>query len=152
MSSITQPDEQTPETTFNQSAKFVRKGAIAGLAGGLAFGLIMAVTGMLPMVGMLIRQNNALVGFIVHMGISAIIGGGFGTIMAIHTVERPSRTLIIGVIYGFAWWILGALVLMPILLGASEMILVIDQLQIDSLFGHLVYGLILAVVINWLPD
>ncbi|MFJ6676063.1 hypothetical protein ACIQMJ_33600 [Actinosynnema sp. NPDC091369] len=50
-----------PMTTRSQSP--VRTGALAGLAGGLVFGLLMAGVGMLPVVGMLIGIENAVVGF-----------------------------------------------------------------------------------------
>ncbi|MBI5714915.1 MAG: hypothetical protein HZC38_16065 [Chloroflexi bacterium] len=42
----------------------VKAGAVAGLAGGVVFGMMMAMMGMLPMVGMLIRQDSAIVGLV----------------------------------------------------------------------------------------
>jgi hypothetical protein len=94
----------------------MKQGAIAGLVGGLAFGVVMALIGMLPTVGMLIRQNNALVGLLIHMIISAIIGAGFGAVMSLLTTRNAGLTLVVGVFYGLFWWVIGALVLMPILL------------------------------------
>ena len=130
----------------------IRKGIIAGLVGGLAFGSVMAFVGMLPMVGMLIRQEDALVGFFVHMVISATIGAGFGGLMAINSEQRPIITILIGLAYGLFWWVFGALFLMPILLGMPDAIFVIGQMQIDSLIGHLVYGFVISIVINMLPS
>jgi hypothetical protein len=46
---------------------------VAGLAGGLLFGIMMYMGGMLPMVGMLVRQESTWVGFIVHMVISVSV-------------------------------------------------------------------------------
>jgi uncharacterized membrane protein YagU involved in acid resistance len=145
---------QTPESVdslFNRSKRLIRLGAFAGLMGGLAFGVVMVVSNMLPMVGMLIGQNDANIGFAVHIVISAIIGAGFGIVMAVNTAERPIITVLIGILYGFFWWILGGLILMPILLGMPGNVFVIGQMQIDSLIGHLMYGLTIGVVINWLP-
>ena len=145
---------QTPESVdnlFNRSKRLIRLGAFAGLMGGLAFGAVMVVSNMLPMVGMLIGQNDANIGFVVHIVISAIIGAGFGIVMAVNTAERPIITVLIGILYGFFWWILGGLILMPILLGMPGNVFVIGQMQIDSLIGHLMYGLTIGVVINWLP-
>ena len=75
MSTLTQ-DKPASASIGNRIAA----GAIAGLAGGLAFGIMMGMMGMLPMVGMLVRQENATVGFIVHMAISAFIGAIYGLI------------------------------------------------------------------------
>lgn len=44
-------------------SKGIRAGAIAGLGGGLVFGIMMGMMGMLPMVGMLVGAENAIVGF-----------------------------------------------------------------------------------------
>jgi len=86
------------------------------------------------------------------MVISAIVGAGFGRIMALYTEQRPFTTILIGLGYGIFWWMFGALFLMPILLGMAENIFVIGQMQIDSLVGHLVYGFVLSVVVNMLPS
>lgn len=150
--STTTPEAQTTGSMPNRSARLIRKGIIAGLAGGLAFGSIMAFVGMLPMVGMLIRQENAVVGFLVHMVISAIVGAGFGGVMALYTEQRPMVTIAIGLAYGLFWWVFGALFLMPILLGMSENIFVVGQMQIDSLIGHLIYGFVVSVAVNLLPS
>lgn len=48
-------------------------GALAGLAGGVVFGILMASWGMLSMVAMLAGQESAAAGFIVHMLIVFII-------------------------------------------------------------------------------
>jgi uncharacterized membrane protein YagU involved in acid resistance len=148
----TNNEEQTTENTLNRSTILIRKGIIAGLAGGLAFGSLMAFVGMLPMVGMLIRQENALVGFLLHMIISAIIGAGFGGVMALYTQQRPIVTILIGLGYGLFWWVFGALFLMPLLLGMPENIMVVGQMQIDSLIGHLIYGFVISIVVNMLPS
>ena len=53
------------------ASSLIIQGAIAGLVGGVVFGIMMAMMGMLPMVGMLIGVESAVVGFIVHLAISA---------------------------------------------------------------------------------
>ncbi len=118
-------------------------GAIAGLGGGLVFGILMGMMGMLPLVGMLIRIENAIVGFVVHMVISAFIGVTFGLTLGRFVTSWVSAT-ILGLLNGVIWWVLGALFLMPLLLGMNQMIFVIEQAQWMSLLGHLMYGLIAA--------
>ena len=58
--------------------KALSAGAVAGLGGGLVFGMMMGMMGMLPMVARLVQQDNALAGFGVHMLISAFIGAVYG--------------------------------------------------------------------------
>ena len=116
-------------------------GALAGLVGGVLFGIMMGVMGMLPMVAMLVGSQDGTVGFIVHLVISAIIGVGFGLAFG----ERAAtfgRGVVWGAVYGFVWWILGPLLIMPILLGMGPQLgTAFAPPTLMSLVGHLVYGL-----------
>jgi uncharacterized membrane protein YagU involved in acid resistance len=116
------------------SSKLVASGAIAGLAGGAVFGMMMAMMGMLPMVGMLVRQENAIIGFVVHMVISAFIGAVYGLVAGRFAQYDACdhRRMINGVIW-YAWRI----ILMPLMLGMSQMVFVIGQAQWLSLMGML---------------
>lgn len=49
-------------------------------------------------------------------------------------------------VYGIIWWVLGALILMPIMLGMGQMVFVIEGMQIESLIGHIIFGVILTAV------
>lgn len=122
-------------------------GAIAGLGGGLVFGMMMAIMGMLPMVAMLVGSESALAGFVVHMAISAGIGAIYGLVAS--RLPRTTTTgIVAGAINGVVWWILGALILMPLMLGMSEMVLRIGQPQWLSLLGHLAYGIVTGLLFN----
>lgn len=125
------------------------RGAIAGLAGGLVFGIMMAMMGMLPMVGMLVRQENAVIGFIVHMGISAFIGAVYAVVIS-RFRNDTSTAAVGGVVNGIVWWVLGALIMMPLMLGMTDMVFAIGQTQWMSLLGHIIYGLITAFVFMYL--
>jgi uncharacterized membrane protein YagU involved in acid resistance len=125
--------------------KLVTSGAIAGLAGGAVFGMLMGMMGMLPMVGMLVRQENAVVGFIVHLLISAFIGAVYG-LVAGRFPNNATTAIIGGIANGVVWWVLGALILMPLMLGMTQMVFVIGQAQWLSLMGHIIYGLVTAFV------
>lgn len=117
-----------------------------GIVGGIAFGVMMAAQGMLPMVGMLVGSESPVVGFIVHMLISSFIGATYGVIAA-RLPRSWAGALISGAVYGgIVWWVLGALIIMPLLLGMNEMVLQIGEMQISSLIGHLVFGVIMGVV------
>ena len=127
------------------SSKMAIAGAIAGLVGGVFFGILMGTMGMLPMVGMLVRQENALVGFVVHMVISAFIGAVYGLVAGRFALTW-TNAVIGGIVNGVVWWLLGALTLMPLFLGMTQMVFVIGQAQWMSLVGHLIYGVITALV------
>jgi len=121
----------------------------AGLAGGLVFGLMMAMMGMLPMIAMLIGQESPLVGFILHMVISAFFGAVYGLVAA-RFFSGYGPNLIAGALYGVLVWIGGALVMMPLLLGMNEMVLSVGQAQWMSLLGHLIFGVITGIVFAYL--
>ncbi len=129
----------------NSQARPLSAGLIGGLGGGLVFGMMMGMMGMLPMVAALVGSSSAVLGFVVHMGISTFIGATFGL-----AVQRlPARRgvyLAAGVLNGLVWWVLGALVLMPLALGMPEMVLTLGPTQGMSLVGHLIFGLVAALL------
>lgn len=88
--------------TLVSPVKLATSGAIAGLSGGAVFGMLMGMMGMLPMVGMLVRQENAVIGFIVHMAISAFIGTIYGLIAGRFAINATTA-LIGGMINGLVW-------------------------------------------------
>jgi uncharacterized membrane protein YagU involved in acid resistance len=126
-------------------ASSILAGGIAGLGGGVVFGMLMAMMGMLPMVAMLVGSQSAVVGFLVHMVISAGIGGFYGLI-----ANRLPRTvgtgIVAGMVNGIVWWVLGALILMPLMLGMAAMVLKIGTDQWFSLMGHVIYGIVTGLL------
>ena len=91
------------------TASGVKAGIVAGLGGGLVFGMLMAMMGMLPMVAGLVRSDSPIVGFLVHMGISAFIGAIYG-LFAGRLPASWIAVVIAGAVYGMIWWVLGALI------------------------------------------
>jgi len=63
-------------------------------------------------------------------------------------VATPLAAAEIGALYGVAWWIVGALIAMPLLLGMGAMVMVIEQAQLMSLMGHIVFGVVAALVVH----
>jgi len=123
----------------------IKAGGIAGLGGGLVFGIMMGMMGMLAMVGMLAGQESAVIGFIIHMLISAFIGVTFG-IIATRLPSGWGATVIGSAVYGIVWWVLGALIMMPLMLGMTHMVFVIGGPQWMSLVGHIIYGVVMGVL------
>jgi uncharacterized membrane protein YagU involved in acid resistance len=121
-------------------------GALAGIGGGIVFGMMMGMMGMLPMVSMLVGSESAAVGFAVHLAISAFIGAVYGAAVA-RFPNTAQTALIGGIVNGVVWWILGALIIMPLMLGMTEMVFAIGTDQWMSLLGHLIYGLVTAFLL-----
>jgi uncharacterized membrane protein YagU involved in acid resistance len=126
-------------------------GIIGGIVGGLAFGVLMAMMGMLPMVASIVGSKSVVVGFVYHMFNSVVIGALFGLILGglSHTYARGAT---FGLLYGVLWWVLGPMILMPLLLGmgaqgaASQFGAAFSAPMLMSLFGHLIYGLLTGLV------
>ena len=119
-------------------------GALAGLIGGLAFGALMAMMNMLPMIGMLVGSESAPVGFGIHMLISAVIGATYGGLVSLLNLT-PAYALGpgigVGLAYGFVWWILGPLLMMPMMLGMGPQFeSALSQMNLMSLMGDVIYG------------
>lgn len=115
-------------------------GALAGIVGGLAFGLVMSNLGMLPLVAGLVGFESSSVGFLTHMGISIIVGATYGGLFRSYT-DGYGANLMAGLAYGLIWWVLGGLTLFPLFLSegvrwSGEA----AQAAFPSLIGHLIYG------------
>ena len=132
--------------------------AVAGVIAGLVFGIMMHMMsaptpggGQVPviaMIGQIIAgAPDVTIGWLYHLFNSAVIGAAFGWLLGTRVHEYGSG-LGWGAAYGFAWWILGGLILMPVMLGMPAFApLMMPEMQIvamGSLIGHLIYGLILG--------
>lgn len=124
-------------------------GVAGGLVGGVIFGAMMAMQSMLPMVASLVGSEDALIGFVVHLAISAGAGLVFGlAISAVpNLIATPVAAVVAGAVYGVIWWVGGALIAMPLMLGMGEMVLAINDTAIMSLIGHLAFGVATALVV-----
>jgi hypothetical protein len=118
-------------------------GIVGGLVGGVAFGILMQLTGMIPMVAMLVGSDSAGIGWLVHLVISAGIGASFGLLLGAWATTMASSTGL-GLGYGVVWWVLGGLLIMPAWLGMG--VFMFNAMAWMSLLGHLIYGLLLGVV------
>lgn len=140
---------QVRETAISQR---VIHGALAGLVGGLLFGVMMGMMGMLPMIAGLVGSSSAVVGFVVHMVISALIGAGYGLLLGGMTTSWGSA-LGLGALYGLLWWFLGPLLLMPTMMGMGPQLSpAAMSAAIPSLMGHILFGLATGAAYLWLKQ
>lgn len=121
------------------------RGALAGFVGGLVFGAALTQLGMLSAIASLVQVESPILGFLVHMVVSVLVGVGFGVTVRYHQ-PRAGETLYWGLIYGALWWFLGPLTLMPLWL-TGDLAWSIESAQgaLPSLWGHLGYGIVTAL-------
>jgi uncharacterized membrane protein YagU involved in acid resistance len=121
-------------------------GVIAGLAGGVIFTGVMVAVGFLPTVAAMVGSRSWVVGLVIHLLISQVVGVTYAIFFRRRSFD-PASGIGWGVSYGFLWWVLGNLTLLPILLGStpqwSDAAL---ALGFPSLVGHLAYGAVLGLV------
>lgn len=132
-------------------------GILAGLIAGVIFGIMMTVmtaptpTGrevpMMVMVAQIVGSTSLAVGWIYHLFNSAVIGGIFGLVLG-NRIHTYTAGLGWGALYGVFWWVLGGLILMPMLLGMPVFAPLMSgpmlTMAMGSLAGHLLFGLILG--------
>ncbi len=137
---------RTQATASGSLVQRIIGGVIGGVAGGLVFGAMMGMMGMLPMVASVVGSESAAVGFLYHMFNSVIIGAGFGAVFGAWS-HTYGQGVALGLLYGALWWVLGPLVLMPLLLGMGVQFgAALAPMNLMSLVGHLIYGLITGLV------
>ena len=102
---------------------------------------------VMAMVAQVVGSTSLFVGWLYHLFNSAVIGAIFGWLLD-KRAQNYKSGLGWGALYGAAWWVLGGLILMPILLGMSAFApLAMEPMRPvawGSLMGHLIYGLILG--------
>lgn len=133
----------TSATTRQVLVRSGTAGVAGGLVGGVVFGLMMQAWDMIPMIAALVGSDSTAVGWGVHLLISAFFGLAFAVVLGpIHTGMIGATLL--GVGYGAVLWVVGPLLLMPARLGMP--LFMVNDMAVQSLLGHLVFGLTLGII------
>ena len=113
---------------------------MAGLLGGAVISQLM-LRGAVPEVAeRLTGSNGPLAGIAVNLGIGVAIGVSYGLLFR-RLGQDVTCALGWGLSYGFLWWVLGPLTLLPALLGGDpEWTAAAAGGSMSALAGHLVYG------------
>jgi uncharacterized membrane protein YagU involved in acid resistance len=121
------------------------RGAVAGLLGGAVISQLM-LRGAVPVVAeRLTGSNGPLAGIAVNLAIGVAIGVSYGLLFR-RLGQDVTCALSWGLSYGFLWWILGPLTLLPALLGGDpDWTAAAAGGALSALAGHLVYGGCLGV-------
>ncbi|MGQ0537549.1 MAG: hypothetical protein ACT4R6_01270 [Gemmatimonadaceae bacterium] len=134
-------------------------GVIAGVVAGIVFGIMMQIMSaptpdggsmpMMAMVAMVVRSQSLAVGWLSHLFNSAVIGVLFAWLLGDRATSYGG-SLTLGALWGVVWWVLGGLILMPLLLGmpafAALRMPPMRPVAFGSLVGHVLYGLVLGAV------
>jgi uncharacterized membrane protein YagU involved in acid resistance len=120
-------------------------GALAGLGGGLVFTVVMVLVDALPTVAGIVGSRSDATGLVVHLAIAQLIGVSYAVLFRRRSFD-PTSALGWGVSYGFLWWVLGHLTLLPVLNGAAPAWTAAGTAAgFPSLVGHLAYGAALGI-------
>ena len=140
------------ESPGDRGGRALRYGALAGVAGGLLFTVVMVLVNELPQVAGLVGAHTPAVGLVVHLVIAVLIGVSYAVLFRRRSFDLASGVGW-GVSYGFLWWVLGNLTLLPVLLGgAPQWSAVGIAAGFPSLVGHLAYGAGLGTVHHLLEE
>jgi uncharacterized membrane protein YagU involved in acid resistance len=121
-------------------------GGVAGIVGGWAFGEWMAQVDFFPLIAGLVGSSSVMVGMTLHFMIAVIIGASFGVLFQ-RDVRGFGSCLGWGLGYGFFWWFLGPITLLPMLQGSiPDWSYERGATLFGSLVGHIIYGLLLGLV------
>ncbi|GAA3239089.1 hypothetical protein [Actinocorallia longicatena] len=127
-------------------------GILAGLLGGSVFALVWWRSGGLVQVAGLVGGHGPVLGLIVHLVIAQLIGVSYALLFRRRAFDLASG-IGWGVSYGFLWWVLGALTLLPALLGLPlRWNAAAISTAFPSLVGHLAYGAVLGAIHQYLEN
>ncbi len=150
------------------SSKTVMFGVIGGIIGGIVMAMPMlmmsfptnpSTSNMLEMISLVMGPPNLLIGVMIHLMFSVIYGFVFGVVifLLVNQFNQSVPTfwyfIVFGAIFGVILWIIGPLVVMPMMMG-DKFGQTLDQMMLwaATLMGHLVYGVVLGAVFGYLQQ
>ncbi|MDQ0213106.1 hypothetical protein [Arthrobacter bambusae] len=133
-----------PRALSTPLGRRVTAGVAGGLAGGIVFGMLMTMMGMMGMIASMVGSQSPWVGWGVHLVISIAYGLVLTLFFAGRFLTSYGRATVTGLVYGVVLWIIGPLLIMPMMLGMP--LLAFNLTVMLSLMGHMIYGVLLAVV------
>ena len=140
------PINREPEGPGSRVLHSLGYGAVASLVGGVLFTTVLLAIGLLSKVANIVGGSSLILGFVVNMLISTLIGMSYGLLFRYEAPDFGSGVAW-GLVYGLIWWFIGPLTLMPILLGGTfDWTTETAGMLLPSLIGHLIYGAATAVV------
>jgi len=147
----TDPIHREPEGPGVRLIRSVQWGALAGLAGGLLYMLVLVATGSLGQIAAIVGGTSPALGLVVHLSISIVMGISYGILFQREAPNLASG-IAWGLVYGLIGWFVGPLTLFPIFLKTGGLwTAAATDAQFPSLVGHLIYGSVAAAAF-WLLE
>lgn len=145
------PIHRQPEGPGVRLIRSVQWGALAGLAGGLLYLLVLVATGSLGQIAAIVGGTSSALGLVVHLCISIVMGVSYGILFQREAPNLASG-IAWGLVYGLIGWFVGPLTLFPIALKTGGLwTAAAADAQFPSLVGHLIYGSVAAAAF-WLLE
>jgi hypothetical protein len=140
------PINREPEGPGSRVLHSLGYGALGSLVGGVFFTGVLLAIGSVPKMANIVGGSSLVLGFLVNMVISVLIGMSYGLLFRYEAPDFGSGVAW-GLVYGLIWWFIGPLTLMPILLGGTfDWTTESAGALLPLLIGHLLYGAVTAVV------
>ncbi|WP_227394668.1 hypothetical protein [Jeotgalibacillus aurantiacus] len=115
---------------------------VASTVAGIVFGLYMQTIGMIPMIASLAGSESLFAGWTLHMIISWTFGLGYGAM-----TRFSNRYIILGAVHGLLIWLIGPIIVMPLMMGMGTMFAeILTGAQLTNLITHLGFSLITAFI------
>lgn len=137
------PIRREPEGPGVRIILAARWGAMAGVAGGLLYALVLRATGSWSEIAAVVGGSSPWLGFAVHLLISVVLGVSYGLLFQREAPNLASG-IAWGLCYGLMGWFVGPLTLLPASQGAPLWTQAQAREQFPSLVGQLIYGAIAA--------
>ena len=137
--------EQLREVSLNT----LLRGALAGLTAALLLGMMLESQDQLLALAAMMDEKSRLIAWIVTLGIGLLAGLGFALFYP-RPPDSAGAGLIRGMVYGFFWWVAGALTVLSVLNGhglAWSAGAARDGFA--SWPGYLLFGAALALFYQW---
>jgi hypothetical protein len=129
-------------------------GGIAGLAAGVVLDAVMRIMhlgqgaqSMIRYGAGLVHTGHPAVGWLVYPVYGLLLGLAFGWLLQARDLD-VGRATGLGLVWGVAWWLVAAVILVPASLGdwplSPTAVDAVRRVALPLLIGHLVYGALLG--------
>lgn len=119
-------------------------GVVGGLAGGLILAIALTILGHIRPVAQIFGKTSIEVGWTVLLLIAAIAGCVYGFLVGRAVSAQIVPAIGIGIAYGGAWWIIVQLIAVP--LATSRTMFALQNDSILVLGAYVVFGVVLGLV------
>ena len=138
--------------TATLGVALLTRGMIAGLLAGWLLGLLLQSQNRLLELAGLVSSHSTALAWLIVLALGGLAGLAFALLYP-DASDGAGPSLIRGTVYGFLWWVLGSLTLLPLLTGHG-LTWSIGAVQSDlaTLPAYLLFGGGLALIYKWLAS